>query len=234
LEHHQDLHAFGRAFAKLQAAKLVRGYESGQELILAPGLRCRPLPLRHDAGATFGFRFEASSDLFGETFALGYAADLGSWNADLARELTDVDLLALEFNHDIALEYSSGRSPCLIERVLGEEGHLSNVQAGLLLQEVLRRSTPGRLQHVVQLHLSRECNHPGMAVEAARAVLVEPAWPIQLHTAWQDKPSATVVLGATVNGQNGIPQPAGYSTPDPLPSIQLTLPGMGDEDASEN
>ena len=38
-----------------------------------------------------------------------------------------------------------------IARVLGDEGHLSNAQAGSLLREVLRRSTTGRLQHLVQI-----------------------------------------------------------------------------------
>ena len=58
----------------------------------------------------------------------------------LHHALADVDILALEFNHDVFLEKSSGRSPALIFRVLGDRGHLSNVQAAELLREVGRRS----------------------------------------------------------------------------------------------
>src|SRR5207244_1959677 len=112
-EHHHILLTYGTAFATLQSQKLVRGYEAGEEFLLAPGLRCRPLPLRHDGGATFGFRFETSGNLFDQPLALGYAADLGSWTDELARALANVDLLALEFNHDVELERSSGRSPYL-------------------------------------------------------------------------------------------------------------------------
>ena len=54
-----------------------------------------------------------------------------------------MDALALEFNHDVALQYASGRSPRLIQRVLGDRGHLSNEQAAALLGEVLRRSPAG-------------------------------------------------------------------------------------------
>src|SRR5262245_47684185 len=90
---------YSPAFASLEAAGAVRGYESGVELALAPGLRCRPLRVRHDAGPTFGFRFDGRPDLFGQPSAVGYAADLGCWDADLARGLSDVDLLAVEFNH---------------------------------------------------------------------------------------------------------------------------------------
>ena len=101
------------------------------------------------------------ADLFARPCALAYAADLGSWQDDVARRLADVDLLALEFNHDVYLQRSSGRSPRLIARCLGDHGHLSNVQAAALVRHVLTLSEPGRLRHVVQLHLSRDCNRPG-------------------------------------------------------------------------
>src|SRR5262245_379960 len=165
-EHHPVLDAGSRGFAHLKASNLVRDYESGRDLDLSPKMCCLPLPLRHDGGITFGFRIEGAPDLFGGACALAYAADLGCWDASLAASLADVDLLALEFNHDVGLECASGRSPRLIARVLGDEGHLSNEQAALLLREVLRRSPPNRLRHLVQLHLSRECNRPVLA-EAA-------------------------------------------------------------------
>lgn len=193
--HRETLLNYGTGLASLEMRKLVRGYEAGQEFLLAPGLCCRPLPLRHDGGPTFGFRFELSGDLFDRPVALGYAADLGSWDDALARALADVDLLALEFNHDVDLEYASGRSPYLIARILSEEGHLSNVQAGALLRETLRLSTPGRLRQVVQLHLSRDCNRPELAAEAARTVFIDSAHSVHLHTASQDVPGPTFILG---------------------------------------
>jgi phosphoribosyl 1,2-cyclic phosphodiesterase len=194
-DHNQTLDAYSPAFAALRAAGLVRPYEEGGELVLAPGLRCRPVRLRHDGGATFGFRVEATADLFSDPFVLAYLADLGSWDAPLVEAVGDVDLLALEFNHDVGMEYSSGRQPRLIARVLGDEGHLSNEQAAGLLRALLRRSAPGRLRHVVQLHLSRECNRPDLAAGVARGVLAELGLPIELHTARQDEPLATLHLG---------------------------------------
>jgi ribonuclease BN (tRNA processing enzyme) len=198
-DHHGVLTTYGTAFASLLAENLVRRYDAGEEFSLAPGLRCRPLPLRHDGGPTFGFRFETSGDLFDQSVALGYIADLGSWDDQLARALTNVDLLALEFNHDVELERASGRSPYLIARILGDEGHLSNLQAGTLLREILHRSTPGRPRHVVQLHLSRDCNRPALAAETARAVLVDAASSVQLYTASQDEPGPTLIVDAPAN-----------------------------------
>src|SRR5262249_35100744 len=99
-EHHASLLAYGKGFAALLDANLVHNYDDGEELTLAPDLHCRPFALRHDGGATFGFRFEGSKDLFAASSALAYATDLGSWTVELAQYLADVDLLALEFNHD--------------------------------------------------------------------------------------------------------------------------------------
>jgi phosphoribosyl 1,2-cyclic phosphodiesterase len=193
-DHHGQLEAYSLGFAGLRAAGLVHGYEANGELVLAAGLRCRPLPLRHDGGATFGFRFEGVPDLFGPSCALAYVADLGCWDGELLEALLDVDVLALEFNHDVEMEYASGRQPRLIARVLGDEGHLSNEQAAALLREVLRRSTPGRLQHLVQLHLSRECNRPELAASAAGAVLTNLGMCIEVHTARQSEPCRTLHL----------------------------------------
>jgi phosphoribosyl 1,2-cyclic phosphodiesterase len=210
-DHHRVLTTYGTALGSLAAEELVRGYDAGVEFRLAPGLRCRPLPLRHDGGSTFGFRLETAGDLFDQSLAVGYVADLGSWDEQLAQALANVDLLALEFNHDVELERSSGRSPYLIARVLGEEGHLSNTQAVGLLRTVLRLSTPGRLRHVVQLHLSRDCNRPALAAETARAALADAASAVELCTASQDEPSPTLLVGAPAN--NGHPAtPLGLTT----------------------
>src|SRR2546427_796006 len=79
------------AVALLKGPNLVGDCEAGMGLRPAPGLRCLPMPLRHDGGVTFGFRFEGAADLFGEGSAIAYAADLGSWDASLAASLADVD-----------------------------------------------------------------------------------------------------------------------------------------------
>jgi ribonuclease BN (tRNA processing enzyme) len=199
-EHHRILRTYGSAFAPLHAARLVRDYQPGTDLVLGPDLRCRALPLCHDGGPTFGFLFETPEALFGRPWALGYVADLGCWDETLAQALADVDVLAVEFNHDVELEHASGRSPYLIARVLGAYGHLSNEQATALVQEILRRSRPGRLRHLVQLHLSRECNHPDLAREAAQVALGEHAERIEVHTACQDRPSVMLRLDGAGNG----------------------------------
>ncbi len=195
--HHAVLEKWSPSFPQLKATNLVYDYEAGQLLELAAGMHCLPMPLRHDGGPTFGFRIEAAPDLFGASCRIAYAADLGCWDASLAASLADVDLLALEFNHDISLECGSGRSPTLIARVLGDEGHLSNDQAAGLVREAMRVSAPGRLQHLVMLHLSRDCNRPALAEEAARSVLRDLAQPVEVHAASQHCVGASILLGGS-------------------------------------
>jgi phosphoribosyl 1,2-cyclic phosphodiesterase len=196
--HHTVLRTYSDGFLALHAAGLVRSFESSADFELSPHLRCRALPLRHDGGATFGFRLESIGGLLGPGGAIGYVADLGCWDEELAAQLADVDLLAVEFNHDVAMQQSSGRAPRLIQRVLGEEGHLSNAQAVALVRAVLERSTAGRLRHLVQLHLSRECNRPTLAREAARLMLEELEIMIGLHTAEQDATSVALDVNAAI------------------------------------
>lgn len=193
-DHQRTLLAASRSFRRLQADQLIHTYDAGRDLTLSAGLCCRPLTLSHDGGATFGFRFDWTGERPDEIRTLGYVADLGCWDQSLARALTDVELLAVEFNHDVGLEYNSGRQPRLIARVLGDEGHLSNVQAADLLREVLRLSTPGRLRHVVQLHLSQQCNRPALAAATAHEVLRELNPAPELHTARQDRAGPTLDL----------------------------------------
>lgn len=191
--HVNGLVAESGAFCDLRDAGLVRFYELDETLILTPPLRCRPFEVAHDGGVTCGFRFEGPADFFGQRLALAYASDLGHWRPALAQRLANVDLLALEFNHDVDLERHSGRLPSLIRRVLSDRGHFSNEQAAGLVREVIRLSEPGRLQHLVQLHLSGECNRPSLARAAVDYLAAEHI--IQVHTAHQYRPGPRLRLG---------------------------------------
>lgn len=192
--HHAVLERTTASFAKLLKAGLVCSFEGNEEWRVGP-FRCRALPVRHDSGAAFGFRLDGPTDLFGRGAAVGYAADLGTWDEELAGQFADVDLLALEFNHDVEMERHSRRPAHLIRRVLGDEGHLSNCQAAALVRAVLARSAPGRLRHLVQLHLSRDCNRVKLAREAGLAAVANLEGPVEVHTGRQSSPLKSLVVG---------------------------------------
>jgi phosphoribosyl 1,2-cyclic phosphodiesterase len=193
---HADVLSFhGPAFAPLKNAGLVRFFES-EAFALPNGLSCKPLAVPHDSDPTYAFRIDGVSGLFSEPWSVGYAADLGNAPAELIDLFREVDLLALEFNHDEDMERRSGRPRRLIDRVLGDEGHLSNRQAAESLRSILDASTTRSLRQVIQLHLSHHCNRPSLAQTAAKKVLDGRERPIGLCTAHQDRPTKFVELGA--------------------------------------
>jgi ribonuclease BN (tRNA processing enzyme) len=230
LDHGNSFLRDSAAFADLKAKGLVCPYDLWQELVLSPALRCRSLALCHDDRPTFGFRFEVSANDSESPWSLAYLADLGCWTGELTRALMNVNLLALEFNHDVEMQHASGRPPFLIARILGDEGHLSNAQAASFLEEVIQASNPGNLRHLVQLHLSRECNQPALAAQAAHEIRARFSADFQIHTARQYQIGPALVLDGTTNatglfrpgaGKEGSPEIAQkVSQPQPW------LPGL--------
>jgi hypothetical protein len=148
-------------------------------------VRVEPVRLWHDSEPTFGFRLEVKSGRSSRPVALGYLADTGGWSAAMAEAMSDVDLLGVEFNHDVEMQLNSGRAPDLIARVLGEQGHLSNAQGADFVAAVLARSRPGAVRHLVLLHLSEQCNLPRLALQVARAAMRAAGRRLTLHAATQ-------------------------------------------------
>ncbi len=113
----------------MEEAGLVSCYDD-RPFLTATGFRLEPITLQHDGGPTFGFRIEASAGRRGRPVSIGYLADTGSWSERMADVLADVDVLGVEFNHDVAMQKTSGRPWVLIRRNLGDRGHLSNRAGG--------------------------------------------------------------------------------------------------------
>jgi phosphoribosyl 1,2-cyclic phosphodiesterase len=152
-------------FRLLQSKHLIHHYTEDRFEML-PGVMVQPIPVSHDSPATHGFVFDFKTT--NSEFRFVYAADCGYPSIEaISKYIPDADLVALEFNHDEEMERTSGRPWFLINRVLGPEGHLSNRRAADLLGS--KRSK--NLRSVIQLHLSRDCNRPDLAMTEARTTL---------------------------------------------------------------
>lgn len=88
---------------------------------------------------------------------IGLATDLGQVPDRLLERFVGLDLLGLESNYCPRLQAASDRPAFLKRRITGGAGHLSNEEALAAAQEIAGRSD---LQHLVLLHLSRQCNRP--------------------------------------------------------------------------
>ncbi len=141
-------------------------------------LRVRSFALPHDAPETVGYR------VWDRDTVLGHATDLGSWDDGVRDGLVRCHVVLLEFNHDVELLARSADPPRLRARIASPRGHLSNTDAGSLLDAI---KWPG-LRLVFVAHISRRNNTPERALAAARAAVgPEP----QIVVARQDRPTAT-------------------------------------------
>ena len=186
-------------FEKVLQAGLCRLYDD-RPFLTTNGLRIEPIRLKHDGGPTFGFRIEVSAERRERPVRIGYLADTGCWSEAMAEGLADVDVLGVEFNHDVAMQKASGRPGVLIARNLSDQGHLSNRQGAELVQCVLKRSRGFNLQHVVLLHLSEECNEPELAVQAARDAIEPISSRVVVHAARQSPAHPNLWIGPARRG----------------------------------
>ena len=210
-------------YTPMARAGLVGEYAEGVPLTLAPGVEVRAVRVPHDADPTYGFRFDVAADGMG--WSLAYASDVGHVTPALLDAFADVDGLAIEFNHDEALQRASGRHPILLQRVLGPNGHLSNAQASELVETLVGRAAPGRLRHLVQLHLSKDCNTVALARESAQATLGRLGSSAQVTTATQHAATAPIEF---------TPRPLTDGDAAKFPAsaparLQPPLPGMADD-----
>ncbi len=206
-----------REYDPLRRAGLLRPFSADEPFELGSALVCRAVEVPHDSTPTFGFRIDGRAGLFESAWAVGYASDVGHPTAELAAAFAGVDVLALEYNHDVRMQRTSRRPQLLIDRVLGSHGHLSNAQAGELTRAV---AEAGNLRAVVQLHLSRECNTPDLARAAAASALKD--FPdAQVVTASQFVPTPPLDLTPRLARRRQPVRTTRFRT-----SYQPTLPGL--------
>ena len=232
---HQDhldyLHTATSTFASLHRANLTRTYTAESAIDLAPGLTARPVWVSHDSEPTFGFRIDYREDGEHPDWSIGYAADLGCASDELVEAFAGVDVLAIEFNHDEKMERASKRPAFLIQRVLGDTGHLSNRQAADVTRAIAARSGPQFPAHLVLLHLSDECNHPMIAESVGRNALADLTPAATVTVAMQDVPSRSFALARhehSSSRREARPQPVSsrLTAAAPRSRVKPSLPGF--------
>jgi len=129
--------------------------------------------VHHDATDPVGFSFYA------EDKQISIVTDTGHISEEILAEIAEADLLILEANHDVNM-LKIGRYPWFLkQRVLGEEGHLSNEAAGEAIVKIL--AINGKVRSVLLAHLSKENNFPLMAYQTVKNILEEQDYFIGKH-----------------------------------------------------
>ena len=142
-----------------------RAYFQTGETFLIGDIQVKAFPVSHDAAEPVGFTFSSGEK------QIGIVTDTGCMSDEIIMSVKESDILILEANHDVDM-LKLGRYPWFLkQRVLGEEGHLSNAAAGETILRLLSESNKER--HVLLAHLSRENNFPEMAYQTVKNILEE-------------------------------------------------------------
>ncbi len=121
----------------------------------------RPFEIPHDASEPVGY------SVFFDDKKISVATDIGYATETIKQNIYNSDAILLESNHDLEM-LMNGRYPQQLKtRIMGNRGHLSNANAGLLLSEIANN----RLKHVFLGHLSEENNFPLLAFDTVQNVL---------------------------------------------------------------
>ena len=118
----------------------------------------KPFAIPHDAAAPVGY------SVFAGEKKITVATDIGHVTDIIRENITDSDILLLESNHDLRMLETGPYPYYLKRRIMGDFGHLSNENAGRLLNCILS----GKMRHILLGHLSQENNMPELAYETVR------------------------------------------------------------------
>lgn len=114
-----------------------------------------PIATCHDATDSVCYRFDANDK------SCAVVTDLGTYDASLLAKLQDLDAILIESNHDVDMLRNGDYPDYLKQRILGDNGHLSNELCGKLLNDIINP----RLKYVILGHLSKENNRPDLALD---------------------------------------------------------------------
>jgi phosphoribosyl 1,2-cyclic phosphodiesterase len=162
----------------------IDAFDAGGEGFSLGEIRVIPCENPHDDGGTVAFRIETPAG------SVGFATDLGRASDALVESMRGVDILAIESNYDRAMQLDSPRPAFLKDRIMGGKGHLSNDEC---IDAVRAIAWPREPEHVVLLHLSRECNCPDLVRRLWREAL--PSLESRLTIARPFEPIGPIRLG---------------------------------------
>lgn len=120
-----------------------------------------PFPVPHDSVDPLAFSIEKDGVKIAIVLDLGYISNL------VVERLKGCDAVILESNHDISLLKIGPYPWALKQRVMSRKGHLSNDSVA----EYLAGGFDGTARHVILAHMSKNNNHPDIALLSAQKAL---------------------------------------------------------------
>jgi phosphoribosyl 1,2-cyclic phosphodiesterase len=122
----------------------------------------------HDAADPVGYSIRHDGK------QVSIVTDTGILNDDILDGIKDADILIMEANHDVNMLKCGAYPYYLKQRILGEQGHLSNEAAGHGINRLMEKQAKARC--ILLAHLSSDNNHPEMAEQTVVNILEDQNW----------------------------------------------------------
>ena len=151
-----------RAAQKGEHELICRQFTTGSAFAIGD-VEVEPFSIPHDAYEPVGFVVRC-----GEV-SVGMATDVGIVTGLIREKLRRCDVLVIEANHEESMVHEAPRPWSLKQRILSNQGHLSNRAAAELVAGIAGEG----LTHLFLAHLSSDCNTPGRARRVFETVLAE-------------------------------------------------------------
>lgn len=124
----------------------------------------QPFKVPHDVPACVGY------SIYHNGVKASIATDLGHITEDIMNNLLGSRFVILEANHDPDMLARNPKYPPFLKaRILGNNGHLSNLTSAKIIEKLARNS----VKQVLLAHLSEENNTPDLAFETISNYLSE-------------------------------------------------------------
>ena len=141
-----------RSLGKIDPALI--NYIHADEPFQIGDLTVEPFRISHDAAQPVGYRLSDGKK------KIAVATDMGCYDDYIVEKLKGLDALLLEANHDVNMLQVGPYPYPLKQRILGQQGHLSNELAGRLLCDILHDD----IEQILLGHLSKENNYAALAL----------------------------------------------------------------------
>lgn len=119
------------------------------------GFNVKVIPTSHDASGSIGFIIEDDNE------KMVYITDTGYLYEKATLLIKNADYYIFESNHNIRMLLNTSRPQYLKQRILGDNGHLSNEDCALYLSDAIGNKT----KEITLAHLSLEANTHEVAME---------------------------------------------------------------------
>ena len=145
---------------------MCRVVKAGDEFEIG-GIMVKVFNLSHDAKEPIGYSFKDGEG------KLSVVTDTGIITEEIFEEIKDSDMLVMEANHEVNILRMGDYPYPVKQRILGEEGHLSNETAGHFIARFVKEQAKEKVPKVLLAHMSQKNNTPIQAYLTIRNILEE-------------------------------------------------------------